>query len=193
MQFVKYVIGILLLICISVSNAESSSLFNKHEYKELTADHRAIRVGDAITIVILESAQASASAGSADQTEFGVAAKASVNDKNFHYGLGVDSNSEGSASTQRRGLIKAQITAVVTAVDDNKNLVVQGQQVITIDGEEQKIELSGRVRRSDLASNNTIVSSRLFDAQIKFIGSGSVSDGKENGVFYKLFKWLGFR
>lgn len=193
MLFIKLAISYLLILCCFSSYADSSSLFDKHNYKEITADHRAFRIGDTVTIVVMETAHASASAGSADQNEFGVAAQAGVDDKNWQYGLGINSNTEGNASTQRRGLIRAQITAVVKAIDKNKNLMIQGQQTLTIDGEQQTIELTGSARRSDIASNNTIISNRLFDADIKFTGSGSVSNGKDDGVFAKFFKWLGLK
>lgn len=188
----KLMIMMLLGVFLSI-NAQSSSLYDKHKYKEITADHRAFRVGDTVTIIVMETAHASASAGSADKSDFGLGAQAGVNDKSWNYGLGINSKSEGNASTQRRGLIRAQITAVVTSIDDNKNLLIKGLQTLTIDGEKQTIELEGRARRSDITSKNTIISNRLFDAQIKFTGSGSVSKGKEDGVFSKFFRWLGIK
>ena len=186
---------ILLVFCCFYLDAyaQSSSLYNPKNFKEITEDHRAFRVGDTVTIIVIESAQASASAGSADENQFGIGAQAGVNDKNWQYGLGINSNTEGAASTQRRGSIRAKITAVVTAIDKNKNLIIKGQQIIIIDGEEQKIELAGRARRSDISSNNTLVSNRLFDAKIKIIGSGSVTSGKEEGIISSFFKWLGIK
>lgn len=171
----------------------ATSLYNQDNYKELTADRRALRVGDTVTVIVMESAHASASAGEADESNFGFNAQAGANDKAWRYGIGVNSATEGSASTQRRGLIRAQITVVVVGVDSNQNLIVRGQQSLTIDGEEQKIEIAGRARRSDITSNNTLISSRLFDAKISLVGQGSVTKGADEGVFAKLFKWLGIK
>lgn len=189
----RYISLVLLFICTMVSATQSSSLFNQHKYKEKTADHRAYRVGDTVTILVIETAHASASAGSAGDSEFGIGIDAAANQKNWQYGMGIKGKNEGNASTQRRGTIRAQITAVVTKIDENGNLIIKGQQSLTIDGEQQVIELQGRARRSDITSDNTMLSSRLFDAQIVFKGEGIVSEGKEQGIFSRLFKWLGLK
>jgi len=191
MRFFSYLI--LTLALIVLPKVEATSLYNAKTFRALTADKRALRIGDTVTIIVLETAQASASAGSADKSEFGFGAQAGVNEKNWQYGVGVNGNTKGTASTQRKGQLRAQITAVVIQVDENKNLIIQGKQTLTIDGEVQVIELSGRARRSDIASNNTLLSSRLFDAKISFVGNGDVTEGKEEGVFARIFKWLGLK
>ena len=185
--------SLLVLMTLFINPANADSLFDKHKYKEITADQRAFRIGDTVTILVIETATARASAGSADNSGYKLSADASVDNKGWNYGLGVGSETKGNASTQRQGQFRAQITAVVTSIDENGNLVVSGKQSLTIDGEQQIIELTGQARRSDITSQNTILSSRLFDADIKFVGAGSVSKGKEEGVFSKIFKWLGLK
>lgn len=190
------VVGCLLLTLASASlvcGAMANSLYDEASFKDLTADKRAKVVGDTLTIVVLESAQATTGAGSADDSEFAFTGSAGANNRAWQYGLGVGSSTDGNATTKRVGSIKAQLSVQVVALDDNKNLVVKGKQLLTINGEAQTIEISGKARRTDIYSNNTLLSSRLFDADIKFTGQGEVTDGKESGIFARLFKWLGFK
>lgn len=184
--------SLLLMVCFSIA-VNATSLYQEKSFKALTADNRAKGIGDTVTIIVLENAQASSSAGSADGSEFGFTGNATVNQKGWNYGLGVGSQTDNNAITKRVGSIKAQISVVVTGVDDNQNLKLQGKQLLTINGESQTIEVTGLARRSDIFSNNTLLSSRLFDADIKFSGKGEVTKGKQQGVFARLFKWLGFK
>ena len=182
------------MVLLAVSYTKQStatSLYNKESYRSLTSDKRATKVGDTVTIIVMESSEAGSSAGIKSESGFDMDAKANVDEKSWSYGIGIDGSNKGDAQTSRNGFIKSQITAVVVSVDDNDNLLIQGQQTLTIDGETQKIEITGKARKTDIFSNNTLLSSRLFDANIKYIGQGVVSDGKEPSNIYKFFKWLG--
>lgn len=189
MRYFNYLLMLILL----AHPAAATSLYEEKSFNDLTSDKRAKVIGDTVTIIVIESAQATTGAGSADDSEFTFSGSAGANHKAWQYGLGVGSQTDGSAVTRRSGSIKAQISVVVVGVDDNKNLLLKGKQLLTINGESQTIEVTGRARRSDIFSNNTLLSNRLFDADIKFTGKGEVSDGKEAGIFARLFKWLGFK
>ncbi|MFT4925227.1 MAG: flagellar L-ring protein precursor FlgH [Phenylobacterium sp.] len=188
---------VVLLLVLMEPPADATSLYDQKTFKDLTADKRAKVVGDTVTIIVLENAQATTSAGLAGDSEFAFSGGATINKKGWsydtNYGLGVGAQSDNNAVTKRVGSIRAQISVVVTAVDDNQNLQLQGKQLLTINGESQTIEVTGRARRSDIFSNNTLLSSRLFDADIKFVGQGEVTEGKEDGIFARLFKWLGLK
>lgn len=185
----------LIVLCLALfcGGINATSLYQSESYKALTADKRALHIGDTLTIIVIESAQASASAGASGQNEFGLSAQTGTDNFGWQYGLGIGSNSEGQAATQRQGGIRTQLTVSVQRVDKNDNLYVKGKQVLVIDGEEQIIELTGIARRSDIASNNTLLSNRLHDAKIKFSGKGSVTEDQQDGIITRLFKWLGIK
>lgn len=180
-----------LMFLISMASVEATSLFNNADFSALTSDKRARKIGDTVTIIVLENSQAKASAGNSKENEFSISAAANSPNGSWPYGLGVGSDLNGNAAIQRNGYIKAQITAVVQDMDDNGNLLIHGKQNISIDGEIQTIEVTGRVRKSDIFSDNTLISSRLFDANIVFNGKGPVSENQKSGLIYGLFNWLG--
>ena len=82
-------------------------------------------------------------------------------------------------------------TVTVLSVAPNQELFVSGRQQILVNGEKQLIELSGRVRPIDVSENNTIVSSRIADASINYVGDGILAEKQKQGVISRIFSWLG--
>lgn len=165
-----------------------TSLFNEDKFNSLTADKRAMSVGDTVTVVVLENAQAKSRSGTSNANDLSIAASGSSPQGNWPYGIGIGAEYKGDAVTSRNGFIRAQITAIVRQIDEYGNLVIYGSQNITIDGELQSIELSGRIRAIDIMENNTLLSSRIMDAKINFSGVEPESEPMLSGFF----SWLGF-
>ncbi len=178
------------LLCVSLP-ALSSSLYNEASFKPLTADKKAGQLGDTVTILVMENAQAKSSAGRAQERENSLSLQGRHNDNNEQLSVGIAGNTVGDAAINRNGFVKAQITAVVQSRDQNGNLEVSGDQQITIDGEMQSIEIRGWIRPTDISANNVVPSFRLFNARIRFTGEGDISDSQKAGVFSKIFGWLG--
>jgi len=68
---------------------------------------------------------------------------------------------------------------------------VSGAQSLKINGEQQLITLSGVVRTRDIAADNTVLSSRIAEARIRFDGRGFVSDQSKPGWLARFFAFLG--
>lgn len=184
------VLRILLLLCCFGCSAKD--LVDISNFRPLTADKNAVKVGDIVTLLIYEDAKAGSSANLKDQSEFDVSAGASRDQLSWRYGLGIASANSGDATTQRNGFIKAHITVLVEAVDEYGLFKVSGIQKLKINDEEQVITVSGRLRKDDISATNTAISSRLLDAKISFTGEGTVSEGHDSGVINRLLRWLGF-
>lgn len=164
----------------------------------LVRNQKAQRVGDLLTIVIDESASASTSA----KTD---AKKESDLEMNGNLGFGKDqlmsmgklagssdykSELKGEGTTDRSGRFQATVQAVVENVLDNGTLFVRGRKVITINNEDQEVEISGFVRPDDIRINNTVVSSILADAQIRYLGKGVVADKQRSGWGTRVLDWV---
>ena len=77
--------------------------------------------------------------------------------------------------------MKAAITASITEESKNGLLKVEGKQQIIVDGQKQIISVSGWIRSSDISSENTVLSTRLSDANIEYTGF------ENRGFFQRLF------
>jgi len=164
----------------------SSSLF---------ADYKASRVGDAVTVIVTEqnSASKDASTNTSRQSTISGSGSGNVGTTNLPSAalqLGTDNEFKGSGSTSETGNVQAVISARVIKVDEYGNLEIQGSRLISINGQDQMIKLSGVIRPSDIQSDNTISSSMISDAKIIFEGSGSIDGAQHPGWITKLFHWL---
>lgn len=167
------------------------SLIDPDSYRAVAADRRAYRVGDALTIVVVESARAESRAATDADRRYQIQASGQDTANAAQVGLDVNANSDNNGSTARQGRITAQIAATVVAVEPNGQLEVRGEQEILINGEQQRIAVSGRVRAEDITAANAVLSSRLADAKIEFTGDGVVDDAQKHGLVYRLMRWLG--
>lgn len=171
---------------------ESGSLFDAGRYHALTAEHKASRVGDVLTVVVQEAASASSSVDLRAQRGFGVSAQVDTSTSSPRsVEAGTQTESDGQGRTQRSGRLLAQLSVRVTDVNANGDLIVAGQQKLWINGEEQLITLSGVVRPYDISDGNVVSSSRIADARIQFDGEGFVTRQSRPTWVARILSWLG--
>ncbi|MCF8240164.1 MAG: flagellar basal body L-ring protein FlgH [Melioribacteraceae bacterium] len=180
-----------LIICSGVIAQD----MQRNANRSLFSDFKAIRIGDAITVVVIESSKASNSAetSAGRESEIGFGAAGTFGDKTLPGGdLGVSSNNDfkGSGSTQTSGMVSTKISALIDSIYANGNLRIVGKRKIVINGEEQIIRIKGIVRPSDVLSDNSVLSYNISEAEIIFEGSGMIERSQEPGWFTKLFHWL---
>ena len=87
----------------------------------------------------------------------------------------------GEGDTNREGELVATITARVVEVLPNRNLVLEARKEMTINEETQILVLTGMVRPDDIDSTNTVVSSKIADARIYYVGDGVIGDKQKPG------------
>jgi len=155
----------------------------------LVRNQKAQKVGDLLTILVDESAQATTSAktdakrdgkislsgaltlGQGDPEQAGSLTGTAANKNEF----------KGEGKTDRSGKIETTVQAVVEDVLPNGTLFVRGRKELTINNEDQVVEITGFVRSDDIRINNTVLSSLLADAEIRYVGDGVISDKQKTG------------
>src|SRR3546814_8308247 len=83
----------------------------------------------------------------------------------------VQSFAGGGASTQSNTL-SGPVTAIVTRVLPNGNLVVRGEQQVSLNQGAERVALAGIVRPIDLAADNSVPSARVANARITYARNG---------------------
>ncbi len=168
------------------------SLYSDDSFHSLTSDRINRRIGDLVTVLIYESASASSTAdtGSARDATVG-ASVTKPSTGRLSVGLGTNNDFAGSGRTQREGRILAQLTVSVRAVLPNYDLMLAGEQLLEINGEKQIIRLEGRARPQDISELNTVISPRIADAKITFVGDGVVGDRQKPGWWQQLLGMFG--
>lgn len=166
------------------------SLVDPGSYRALAADHRAYRVGDVITVLVLEATKAKSQAVTDASSDLSLRAGLDSPSTRYAADLGIGGGNTGGAQTTRVGELRTQISVQVTAVEPDGSMHVSGMQSMTVNGEHQKIRLNGLVRPEDVSADNTVWSNRLANAELELVGVGVVSESQRQSIFYRLFKWL---
>lgn len=165
------------------------------DQRGLFEDDRASRIGDVVVIEIderetaqrksttkLKRKQASAH-GMA--SAFGLMAKLQKKFPNIDPTtlFATDSSSafDGAGTTERSGRLTATLPVRVKEILPNGDFFVEGTNVVMVSNEEHHLYVSGIVRRVDIKADNTVLSSRIANAEIEYIGRGDVSDQQRQG------------
>ena len=168
------------------------SLWPADDHVFFYADKKALRMGDILTVRIIESTQANNTA----DTDLSRNSSASASLSTFFgkkkflnlFKLSEDllattseNSHQGAGVTTRSGQLTATMTAVVREVLPNGNLVVQGPREVLVNHEQQFMTLTGVVRPQDVSRDNIVLSTQLADANISIGGLGVVADKQRSG------------
>ena len=162
-------------------------------------DLRASRVYDLVTIVVADKASAVSSgvtntsrksSANASVTALGGAIKPTRPLANLANASG-NQQLQSQGTTSRDTALTTTITAQVTHVLPNGNLVLQGQKEINVNSEHQTVTIRGIVRPDDLSSTNQISSARVAMLEVNVSGKGVVNDAvKRPFILYRLLLGL---
>ncbi len=171
-------------------------------FNQLFIDQKARRIGDIVTIKIMESSSASNKATTETERDSNILGQITsflgierrFNDPSYpsfdpdrllNPFSAVEGNMKsdfaGSGKTTRSGAITAIITARVTDVMPGGNLKILGSREVEINNEKQIITLSGIIRTKDISPDNMVLSNYISDAQISYSGLGVVNDRQRPG------------
>jgi flagellar L-ring protein precursor FlgH len=173
------------------AQALAEDLYHGSAWPSLAADRRASEVGDALTILIQQSAESvnSAQSSAGRTTSLGGGLSAGPISESGELSLG--SRHRGGGELRRSERIAAQLTVTVVEVRPNGDLVVAGNQWLTVNGNRTNIGVRGRVRPADISSQNTVLSVRVADAMINYDGQGFVSRSAKPSLLSRIFGFLG--
>lgn len=191
------------LFALAALPAVAGSLWTAPGSREqgVSADLRAARAGDILTIVIAETAAASSSQNKTSGSESNVDAAVSQflypgSGFGTHKGslpgikFGGSSDFNGGGQVSNTQSLAARAAVLVIDVLPNGNLVIAGARKVTFSGETQNVVLHGLVRPADIASGNTVLSSNIAEARLEFISEGSLSDAQKRGWLSNLYEKL---
>lgn len=179
-----------LLLTGTAANAES--LYSEQRFRPLTADNKAFRVDDVITVQVYENASAAANADTATRRKNDVGGNLTVTRMApIAANLNVAGDFDGGGRTSRAGKVLALLTVRVQEVLPSGDLRVAGEQLLVINGEQQRINLEGRVRPLDISDGNVVLSTRIADARITYVGEGDLSERQTRAWWRKVLDFLG--
>ena len=170
----------------------------------LFEDYRAHKVGDILTVMLVETTDASKSASTKaskstsmdiqNPTLFGQQAGLAnpvnlgiTKLGNLAFNSDTSHDFSGSGSSTQSNSLQGTIAVVVSEVLANGNLIVQGEKIIALNQGDEFVRLSGIVRPRDISANNTILSTQVANAHISYGGKGTINSANILGWLAKFF------
>ena len=156
-------------------------------------------VDDMVTIVVQESASAVSTGQSktsrASSAQSSITSLAGPKSRDRRTGESGESGPttalDGEGTTSRQTTLTTTISARVTHVLVNGNLVVEGTKNLNVNSENQIITVRGVIRPIDLDTTNSVLSARLAQMEIQVDGKGIVNDAIHRPNFlYRLLLGL---
>lgn len=164
-------------------------------YAALYEGQRARRVGDPLTIVLVERTSASKSASSKLDSGGGFSltppttGALNLFDKSDASASG-NRNFNGTGTADQANALSGEISVTVAEVYPNGTMLVQGQKRVTLNRGDEFVQIKGIVRTADIDAYNRVASTRVADARIAYTGKGDVARASRQGWLSRFFQIL---
>jgi flagellar L-ring protein precursor FlgH len=165
-------------------------------YTDMSADYKAHRLGDVVTLLVSETTAAKSSGdvnGSrsfqADSAVTGLPGFS--NPANPLLGMKSSKTLKGQGETSAGSSLTATVSAHVIALLPNGSMIVEAERRILINSQHEDLVVRGVLRPGDVGPNNSAQASALANLEIELKGKGVVSDyiGRQNPLIRGML-WL---
>jgi flagellar L-ring protein precursor FlgH len=158
----------------------------------LFTNTKAHGVGDILRVVISENSSASSDTKTKTEgsSEVGGSAGAGFLDFIPLWGVTQESKYDGKGQTSRRGKLNAVMSVRIVEELPGDQFRIEGMREVKRNGETDKMNLMGIIRKRDISPQNTILSSAIAEAKISYEGTGDVSDGHRPGFIMRFVNWI---
>jgi flagellar L-ring protein precursor FlgH len=169
-------------------------------------DIKAHRVGDILTVRLAEANNASKSNDSAISKKQestvenptilgttpvfgmpGILPLAATSGNTLESNLASDHDFAGKSSAKQSNSLSGSISVTVAEVLPNGNLFVRGEKRLHLNQGNEYIKIAGVVRPIDIATDNSVLSTKVADATIIYNGDGAGADANRAGWLSRFF------
>lgn len=170
----------------------NGAIFQVERYSPLTSGSRASRIGDILTITLVErtSATKSNSATTGRNGNIGISPPVTGPLSLFNAGdvnMGGDQSFKGKGETAQSNALSGELSVTVAAVYSNGTMLVQGEKMLTLNRGDENVQFSGLVRTADIGVDNRVLSTRVASARIRYTGKGEIARASQQGWLQRFF------
>lgn len=167
----------------------------------MVADYKARRVGDLVTILIVQDMTATNTANVATDRSF--KASSGIDALPGHIKTSGVQNLfsphsaatlQGKAQASSKSSLRTSLAGRVVAVLSSGSLVIEAERSVAMNNERQTVVLRGVVRPGDISPDNAVVSNDLSNLELELKGKGVISEGTRPPNFFvrMLLRLVGF-
>lgn len=171
--------------------AQNGSIYQASTFRPLFEDRRARAVGDLITVTITERTNAAKQGSNSGSKANSVSASVPT-----IFGK-VLASAELSAESSRKldekdasaasNTFASTMTATVTEVLPNGNMVISGEKQVALDSGVEYIRFSGIVSPATIGAGNTVLSTQIADVRAEYRTSSRVDSASVMGYLTRFF------
>jgi flagellar L-ring protein precursor FlgH len=167
-------------------------------FTDISADYKARRVGDVVTLTVLESTTAKSTGDANTQRQYqttsavtGLPGGLGTSMVNPLFGANSSTQLKAQGETSSGSNVTTTLTARVIAILPSGSLVIEGERRVLINSQHETVIVRGLLRPGDIGPNNSASSTALANLEIELKGKGIVSDAihRPNAVIRGL-QWL---
>ncbi len=178
---------------VTPSPPANGSIFNANAgYAALVEGNRARRVGDPLTIVLLE--QTTSSKSVATKTDRGGGASITPPSEGLLAFASPDalkassqSSFKGQGNSTQTSSLGGEVGVTIAEVRPNGTALVRGEKRMLLSQGNEWVQFSGIVRLADIDAENRIASSRVANARIEYAGNGAIQRSGREGWLSHFF------
>jgi flagellar L-ring protein precursor FlgH len=161
-------------------------------YVPLTSGARAGQVGDILTIQLVERTMAakSNSAGTTRDGNIGLTPPSTGPLSLFDpsdVAMGGGSQFKGKGEATQSNTLSGEVTVTVAAVYPNGTMLVKGEKLLTLNRGDERVQIAGIVRSADIGPDNRVLSTRVANAHIRYVGKGEIARASQQGWLQRFF------
>src|SRR3972149_9094281 len=162
----------------------------------LFSDNRARGIGDIVTVKISESTEITGTEDSSADSSNGHSL--SLDTSSFlskvkdisgylpNITADTSNNFNGKGDYESNRNINSELTAVVTEILANGDLIIEGNRDVNVNGEKHTIKLHGIVRPIDISIDNEVQSTSIANANIILEGKGFLTRAGKRGWWNRI-------
>lgn len=174
----------------------AGSIYRAGTDVRLFEDLKANRVGDILTVRLVENTNASKNSA----TSTSKSTEASLQNPTvlgipttrdgiplFQGSLSGEQGFDGAGSSSQSNSLDGSITVTVVERLPNGNLRIRGEKWVTLNQGQEFIRLAGIVRPTDIEPDNSLASTRIADARITYSSKGVMASANKMGWISRFF------
>lgn len=164
-------------------------------YAGLYEGNRARRVGDPVTILLIENTTASKTVGSNSGKDGSISLSPPTTGI-FDFLSGGALNASNSSSFKGQGnagqtsSLRSTLAVTIAELRPNGTALVRGEKQMLLSQGDEWVRFSGIVRLIDIDQENTIASSRVADAHVEYSGKGALQRASKQGWLGRFFNLI---
>jgi flagellar L-ring protein precursor FlgH len=164
-------------------------------YVPLTSGGRAGAVGDIITIQLVERMNASKSNAASTQRNGNVGLSPPTTGPLSIFnpsdiGMGGDQQFKGKGDASQSNALSGEVSVTVAEVYPNGTMLVRGEKMLTLNRGDERVQISGLVRAVDISPDNRVLSTRVANANIRYVGKGEIARASRQGWLQRFFSMI---